>query len=169
MNTSVALRHAGLADLASVAALADVVWRQHYPGILSDAQIDYMLARGYSRDALAAFVIEPRRGIALAERGGALIGFAAWLPAEAPDALKLDKLYALPRHHGEGVGIALLALVADVARAAGRARLVLNVNRGNDASIRWYERRGFRVSGRGDFPIGSGFVMEDYIMELPLG
>lgn len=169
MITRIALRHAGLADLTSVAAVADETWRGHYPGILTDAQIDYMLARGYAREALAAFVVEPRSGIALAERGGELLGFAAWLPADARDALKLDKLYVRPFHHGAGVGTALVDHVADVARADGCARLVLNVNRRNDASIRWYERRGFVVRGRGDFPIGNGFVMEDFIMEKPLG
>src|SRR4051812_29969649 len=44
MRSTIALRHAGLDDLATVAAAANVVWRQHYPGILTDAQIDYMLA-----------------------------------------------------------------------------------------------------------------------------
>jgi ribosomal protein S18 acetylase RimI-like enzyme len=169
MNTRIALRHAGLADLASVTALANETWRQHYPGILSDAQIDYMLARGYAREALAPFVLEPQSGIALAERGGDLLGFAAWLPADARDALKLDKLYVQPQHHGEGIGSALVDHVAEIARAAGCTRLVLNVNRRNDASIRWYERRGFVVRERGDFPIGNGFVMEDFIMVKPLG
>jgi len=169
MNTRFALRHAGLADLASVAAVAHETWRQHYPGILSEAQIDYMLGRGYAREALAPFVVEPRSGIALAERGGELLGFAAWQPADAADAQKLDKLYVRPGHHGEGIGSALVDHVADIARAEGCARLVLNVNRRNVASIRWYERRGFVVRERGDFPIGNGFVMEDFIMEKPLG
>jgi ribosomal protein S18 acetylase RimI-like enzyme len=168
MSTRFALRHAGLADLGHVAALADETWRRHYPGILSDEQIDYMLARGYAREALAAFVVEPRSGIVLAERGGDLVGFAAWLPADARDALKLDKLYVRPREHGTGIGNALVDHVADIARADGCTRLVLNVNRHNDASIRWYERRGFVVRERGDFPIGNGFVMEDFIMERSL-
>jgi ribosomal protein S18 acetylase RimI-like enzyme len=169
MNARFALRHAGLADLRNVAAVAQETWRQHYPGILTDAQIDYMLARGYALDALRPFVTEPRCGIALAERGGALLGFAAWLPADEQGALKLDKLYVLPPHHGEGIGCGLLDHVAGIARADRCARLVLNVNRRNDASIRWYERRGFVVRERGDFPIGGGFVMEDFIMVMPIG
>ena len=169
MKAPFALRHAGLADLGHVAAVAQEIWREHYAGILTAAQIEYMLARGYAREALRPFVTEPRRGIALAERGGALLGFAAWLPGDERDALKLDKLYVLPRHHGEGIGCALLEHVAGIAREDGCARLVLNVNRRNDASIRWYEGRGFVVRERGDFPIGNGFVMEDFIMAKPLG
>jgi ribosomal protein S18 acetylase RimI-like enzyme len=169
MNVRFTLRRAGLADLANVTTVAHDAWREHYPGILTDAQIDYMLARGYSREALQPFITEPRRGIALAERGGALLGFAAWLPGDQRDAQKLDKLYVLPRHHGEGIGTALVDHVAGIGREGGYARLVLNVNRNNHASIRWYERRGFVVRERGDFPIGNGFVMEDFIMEKPLG
>ena len=47
-------------------------------------------------------------------------------------------------------------------------RLTLNVNRGNAKAIRAYERCGFAIHGRGDFPIGEGFVMEDFIMERAL-
>ena len=40
----------------------------------------------------------------------------------------------------------------------------LNVNRGNVRAIAAYERCGFAIRESGDFPIGNGFVMEDYIM-----
>jgi RimJ/RimL family protein N-acetyltransferase len=58
--------------------------------------------------------------------------------------------------------------VAHAARRAGCRTLTLNVNRKNTGSVRAYERCGFRIVKRGDFPIGNGFVMEDYIMERPL-
>ena len=35
-------------DIALVVRLADTIWRAYYPAILSGAQIDYMLARGYA-------------------------------------------------------------------------------------------------------------------------
>ena len=40
----------------------------------------------------------------------------------------------------------------------------LNVNRANVKAVRAYERCGFTIRERGDFPIGNGFVMEDFIM-----
>ena len=42
--------------------------------------------------------------------------------------------------------------------------MTLNVNRKNTGAIRAYERCGFEIRERGDFPIGDGFVMEDFIM-----
>ena len=43
----------------------------------------------------------------------------------------------------------------------------LNVNRSNRA-LHFYERMGMRRLREGDFPIGGGFYMNDYIMGLDL-
>ena len=142
-------------------------WWAHYPGILSPAQIEYMLARGYSHDALRALLARPHGGIAIASELQPA-GFAAWYAADEPATLKLDKLYVLPEQQGRGIGRALIDHVLERARAAGCATLMLNVNRHNGASIRTYERCGFAIRGSGDFPIGNGFVMEDYIMTRPV-
>lgn len=47
------------------------------------------------------------------------------------------------------------------------ALLELNVNRGNPA-LGFYERLGLRRARSGDFPIGRGFYMNDYILALDL-
>jgi GNAT superfamily N-acetyltransferase len=168
MTSPLSIRRADLSDLGTVIALAHEIWHRHYPGIITAEQIDYMLARGYSRDALAPFATDPTRGLALAERDAQPLGFAAWYPPGEPHRMKLDKLYVLPLAHGQGVGRALIEHVAHAARRAGCRTLTLNVNRKNTGSVRAYERCGFRIVKRGDFPIGNGFVMEDYIMERPL-
>ena len=108
-------------DLPGVARLADVIWRAHYPGIITDEQIDYMLARGYSIDALAKFLHEPGAGLAIARAGGEPVGFAAWYRPDEPATTKLDKLYVLPSQHGRGTGRALIAHVEAAARARRRA------------------------------------------------
>ena len=38
--------------LAEVAALAAVIWRAHYPGLISTEQIEYMLARMYDAESM---------------------------------------------------------------------------------------------------------------------
>ena len=65
-------------QIAGVRALAETVWRSHYPGIIPPQQIDYMLARGYADDALAPFVEGADRGLELAVVDGTPVGFAAW-------------------------------------------------------------------------------------------
>jgi GNAT superfamily N-acetyltransferase len=151
------------AAIPVIGRLAHSIWHEHYPSIISTAQIDYMLDRGYSAHALARFVTEPDAGLALAQEGNEPIGFAAWYRVDAK-AMKLDKLYVLPQRQRRGVGRALIEHVNAVAARAGCAELTLNVNRGNSGAVRAYEACGFTIRSRGDFPIGGGFVMEDFIM-----
>jgi diamine N-acetyltransferase len=155
------------ADLPEVAALADEIWRAYYPGILSQAQIEYMLARGYAPEALARYGREPGAGVAFARAGGERVGFACWHRHGAATT-KLDKLYVRTTLHGRGLGHALVAHVADAARADGAATLVLNVNKGNAAAIAFYERVGFAVRESVVVDIGGGFVMDDHVMAKAL-
>ena len=45
--SGVQIQRATLADLPAIRDLAAVIWHEHYPGIISCEQIDYMLARMY--------------------------------------------------------------------------------------------------------------------------
>jgi ribosomal protein S18 acetylase RimI-like enzyme len=61
-----------------------------------------------------------------------------------------------------------MARVADDARAAGAKVLVLNVNKRNAQAIRAYERHGFAIREAVINDIGSGYVMDDFVMARPL-
>lgn len=152
------------ADLAAVAELAGVIWRKHYPGIIAPGQIEYMLAHGYSHEALLRFVTESGAGLLLAYDGKRLIGFAAYYRSDEADELKLDKLYVHQDCHGRGVGSRLIARVEESARKQGRGTLMLQVNKNNAKAIRAYERNGFAVREPVVVDIGGGYVMDDYIM-----
>ncbi len=151
-------------ELAAVAELARVIWRRHYPGMISAAQIEYMLERGYSRAALLRFVTEAGAGLALARLDARLAGFAAWYRADDPDEIKLDKLYVHQDFHRQGVGQRLIDATADAAQAQRRATIILNVNKNNAQAIRAYARSGFVIREAVIVDIGGGFVMDDYIM-----
>jgi ribosomal protein S18 acetylase RimI-like enzyme len=151
-------------DLPVVAELAQVIWRRHYPGIITVEQIEYMLARGYSLDALRRFITEEGAGLDLAYLRDRLAGFAAYYRPDQPDELKLDKLYVHQDFHGRGVGRNLIASAEAAAMAQRRTTLILNVNKKNVQAIRAYERNGFLVRETVVVDIGGGFVMDDYIM-----
>jgi len=155
-------------DLAAVAELAGEIWRQHYPGIITSEQIEYMLARGYSRAALRRFVSEAGAGLALAYVGERLAAFAAYHRGERAGEIKLDKLYVHHDYHGRGVGSRLIAHVELAARAQQRTTLLLNVNKNNVSAIAAYERNGFAVRESVVVDIGAGFVMDDYVMAKQL-
>ena len=151
------------ADLGRVAELAGVIWRKHYPGIITPGQIEYMLAHGYSHEALLRFVTEPGAGLLLALIDERLIGFAAYHRAGGNE-LKLDKLYVHQDYQGKGVGGRLIARVEAAAAAQELAALILNVNKNNVQALRAYEASGFAVREAVVVDIGAGYVMDDYVM-----
>jgi GNAT superfamily N-acetyltransferase len=160
----VAIAAAQPADLPIVRRLAREIWLRHYPGIISGEQIEYMLAQGYSSAALMKYLTSVDAGLAIAIGTNAPVGFVGWCRQDGVAVMKLEKLYVLPEHHREGVGRALIEHAVMRASQCGCTTMMLNVNRQNGGAIRAYERCGFEIRERGDFPIGGGFVMEDFIM-----
>ena len=163
--TEVSIRPLAEDEIEALAALAHEIWHAHYPGIISRAQIDYMLGERYSPDAIRAS-IKGQCWLA-AWPGREMAGFAHALPDE-PDAWKLDKLYVHPEHQRQGIGRRLLDAAITHARKAGAVRLVLRVNKHNAAALSAYEKYGFRVYGEHVLDIGNGFVMDDFLLEMNL-
>jgi len=155
-------------DLPAIGQLAAIIWRAHYPGIISAEQIEYMLARMYSLEILREDM--GRRGIRydrlLLE--GELVGFAAYGPHEEAKTFKLHKLYVLPERHGRGLGSLLLRHCAAEAAKAGAERLILTVNKRNTKALAAYQRNGFAVVDSVVVEIGGGFVMDDYVLARDL-
>lgn len=153
---------AGLDDLAEIAALAGVVWRAHYPGIISREQIEYMLARMYDLGVMRA---DLQQGICydrlLVE--GVLHAFASYGPA-GPEEMKLYKLYVHPDSQRCGLGSILLKHVEDVSRQRGFRSLCLTVNKANEKAIAAYRKNGFTIRDSIVVDIGRGFVMDDHVM-----
>jgi GNAT superfamily N-acetyltransferase len=154
--------------LPALAELAGVIWRQHYPGIISHAQIDYMLARMYSLDVLCEEI--GTKGIQFVrllvkER---FVGFASYGPASEPGVMKLHKCYLLPEMHGRGFGSLLLQHCERAVRKLGARRLILAVNKHNTKAVAAYQRNGFSIAESVITDFGSGFVMDDFIMAKDL-
>ena len=155
-------------QLPEVQRLAGVIWRAHYPGIITHEQIEYMLERGYALDTLAGFLDAPGRALELAAVDGDLAGFAAWYVTDNPAEAKLDKLYVLQSRQRNGLGGRLMACVEGHARDAGARTLVLNVNKNNISAVRAYGKHGFAIREAVVVDIGRGFVMDDYVMAKPI-
>lgn len=82
----------------------------------------------------------------LAEQAGRPVG-AAGLRAVGGRA-DLIGMWVAPTHRGSTAGAMLVAAVVDRARACGQQRLLLDVVEGNVRARRFYERLGFRPTGR---------------------
>lgn len=151
------------AGVEAVAMLAGEVWHAHYPGIISEAQIKYMLAQRYDPAVIRAELAQPDVWWFVLHEGAVPVAYMA-LQREVPAVLKVDKLYVKPALQRQGLGGRLLQHAAAVARGAGCGALELAVNRGNAKAIAAYRKYGFAVREAVVNDIGGGFVMDDYIM-----
>jgi diamine N-acetyltransferase len=151
--------------LDAVCRLARQIWQDTYPGIISQQQIDAMLADRYSPQAILAQLDDPRHTWLIALSGRDLTGFAHAYMEHA--ACKLDKLYVDPRHQRRGIGHALFDAIRGFARQHQAQRIWLQVNRHNTRAISAYRKYGFEIVEARVFDIGDGFVMDDYVMEIP--
>ena len=155
-------------ELILIQKIAQHTWPSTFAGILSIEQIDYMLNWMYDLQLLES-QMDKGHGFLVAEEDGAAIGFAGYeLNHLAGSLSKLHKLYLLPSSQGKGVGKALFLQVAKRAREAGQKSLVLNVNKQNKKAIDFYRVLGFVTIRQEVNDIGSGYVMDDDVMELSL-
>lgn len=162
----VALSRLTAADVDAVSALARSVWQATYTTLISQAQIDSMLADRYSAARILSQLGDPTHAWWVARRGLTLVGFAHGVLDGA--ACKLDKLYVHPDRQRQGIGAALLEATRHWARQHQAHRLWLQVNRGNAQAIAAYRKYGFCIVESRVFEIGNGFVMDDHVMEQTL-
>ena len=155
-------------DLQAIADLAGVIWRACYPGIISAAQIEYMLETMYSLGRLREEIQQLGIHFERLLIGNELIGFASFGPTEQVHTFKLHKLYLHPDWHSRGFGSLLLKHCENEAQKLGARKLILAVNKRNSKAISAYQRNGFTITESVVVGIGRGFVMDDYVMEKQL-
>lgn len=161
-------------DVPALGALAHRIWHSHYPGIITTAQIDYMLAKTYSPASLHE-QLESGHRFLLATQADAILGFLAIAPLAmvtnavlrgsdvTPSDYFLQKFYVAPEAQGQGLGKKMLAEI--LRQKPEVTRLRLQVARKNTNSWNFYKKQGFVIEQAYDFDIGDGYVMEDYVME----
>jgi ribosomal protein S18 acetylase RimI-like enzyme len=156
------------ADVDALAALARVVWQQAYADMISQAQIDYMLAQRYNAARLLAELETAGIWWDKAVCDGQLAAFASTQLTGTPGEMKLDKLYVDPRQQRLGLGGQLIERAEQRARAQGLQTLILAVNKNNTRALNAYRKHGFSEREAVCVDIGNGFVMDDFIMAKSL-
>ncbi len=177
MRMSTEIRKASLEEIPIIRDIANVAFRHTYGLILSSDQIDYMMDWMYSEESLKVQMLDKSNVFYIMSVNGKDIGYASFERHINPPAdlegiivFNLQKLYILPQCQGYTCGTTLLKHVEDQMRSlVGNQPAVyeLNVNR-NNAAVVFYEKRGLVIHREGDFPIGNGYYMNDYIMRKRL-
>lgn len=159
------LRQADEADCQLIHALACKVFPHTYRDILAPEQIDYMMQWMYAPDAIRQQMKDGHVYL-IAYEACEAAGYVS-VGRQDAETFHLHKIYVLPRFQKAHAGRFLFdAAIAYIRKVQGGAfKLELNVNRHNPA-LGFYEHLGMRKVREGDFDIGNGYYMNDYIMGM---
>lgn len=160
------IRKATSADCGLIHKLAWQIFPETYKEILSKEQIEYMMEWMYSLESIRQQMEEEGHVYLIACEECEAAGYVS-VQQQGKDLFHLQKIYVLPYYQGAHCGSFLFREAVKYIRDVHPAPCImeLNVNRNNKA-VGFYEHMGMKKSREGDFPIGNGYYMNDYIMQL---
>ena len=163
-------------QIKELASLADAIWHEYWTCILSPEQIDYMVENFQSEKAIknqienenyTYYFIEIKTlsltfspGEKIANITSKYIGYFGI--SHKKDYLFLSKLYIKKEFRHQGIGAKAFEKIKEL---AVDKPIRLTVNKYNTNTIKAYKKWGFKTIDSVVTDIGSGFVMDDYIME----
>ena len=153
-------------EIRAVAKLAREIWTEHFTAIIGADQVEYMLDKFQSENAITDQIQNKRYTYYLIEKGKQAIGYCAIVQEE--DVLFLSKLYIQKSMRGKGVARKTIDFIKTIALERNLGSITLTVNKNNIGPIEAYEKLGFVNIGPIVQNIGGGFIMDDYKMELSL-
>ena len=161
------IRKATKDDCPQIRQLAEQIFPATYKEIISQEQIDFMMDWMYSISNLNK-QMDDGHIYFLAYRETAPVGYVS-VEQQNKDLFHLQKTYVLGSEQGAGCGKFLFTEAVKYIKTVHPApcTMELNVNRENRA-IRFYEHMGMHKARQGDFSIGNGYFMNDYIMSMEL-
>ncbi len=161
------IRKATIEDSELIHRLAQQIFPATYRDILTPEQTAYMMEWMYAPDNIRK-QMEEGHVYLLALQNSEEVGYAS-VQQEGEDLFHLQKIYVLPLHQGAHCGSFLFREAIGYIKSIHPAPCILelNVNRNNRA-VNFYEHMGMRKLREGDFPIGNGYYMNDYIMGMEI-
>lgn len=151
-------------DIKNLETLADEIWHQHFITILSADQIDYMVDKFQSYEAMTNQMLNQGYEYYFIVVDGETVGYTGI--KNDVDKLFLSKLYVKKDFRGKRYASEVFEQLKAVCRLRRLKSIWLTVNRFNDSTIAVYEKKGFQTIRTQVTDIGEGYVMDDYVMEL---
>ena len=152
------------ASINKAERLAKEIWRQHYIPIIGKDQVEYMLEKFQSKQAIYEQI---QNGFIyyLVKLDDDYLGYLSILPKDESGELFLSKIYISIEQRGKGYGKKAMDFIENLARRRSLSRITLTVNKHNSGAIKAYQKMGFRIVDSIAQDIGGGFIMDDYGME----
>lgn len=172
-------------DVEKTAALAYEIWNEHFPAIIGQEQVNYMVSKFQSADAISQQLDEGFMYFLIATQGESA-GYLAIqrqagmknsilndsrcvdsaLTEDGSASVQLSKLYLRKQFRRQGIARRVLEMIKQQLSDQGISLLWLTVNKYNEGAITAYERLGFVRQGELVIDIGGSYVMDDYRMAL---
>ena len=153
-------------QLKILAKKANIVWHEFFPCILTEGQIDYMVEKFQSYDAMKNQMENEGYEYYFITADDKILGYTGIKKEAGNEKLFLSKLYLLKENRGKGYASAAFEFLIKYCKDNGLKSIYLTVNKQNEHTIAVYQNKGFEVIDTQVADIGNGYVMDDYIMEM---
>lgn len=146
-----------------LADTANIVWHEAFTNIITLSQIEYMIEKFQSFNALCEAINKNNYKYYLIKSDNIVMGYTGL--HEENGKLFLSKLYILKEYRGKQVASKAFDFIEKFAKERNLKAVWLTVNRNNSHAIEVYKHKGFIITRTQVADIGNGFVMDDYIFE----
>lgn len=154
-------------QITELCELAKKIWNEYSICFITQDQIDYMLEKFQSEQAVKAQISFQKYQYYFLEEDGENIGYFA--VQRQKDNLFLSKIYIDKDHRGKGFARkAFNNAIVKIAAELELPKITLTVNKYNIPSVCVYEKLGFVRIDSVETDIGNGYIMDDYVYEFTL-
>ncbi len=151
-------------ELKKLATLANEIWHEYFPCIITDEQIDYMVEKFQSYEAIKNQLVNGYEYYFITD-GDDILGYMGIKEEKDDNKLFLSKFYLHKDNRGKGYASKAFRDLEKITLERKLKTIWLTVNKYNDATVATYEHMGFVKSRTQEADIGNGFIMDDFIME----
>lgn len=148
--------------LHNIEALADDIWHEHFTPILGEKQVDYMLEKYQTVDAINDQIMKGTEYFVLIY-DYLMAGYISY--RKDGDALLLSTLYIHEECRGHHIATNTIRFLIALCRQNHLSRICLSCHKKNTKALDVYRHLGFSITREQTADIGNGFVMDDYILE----
>lgn len=150
-------------QIKKVEEIARIVWSQHYAQILEQGQIDFMLEKYQSAEAIERQIQQDGYAYYIISSDGKECGYFAFTMDK--ETLFLSKIYVMENYRKQGIASQTINFLRNICIEQNLCAIWLTVNKNNEGSIQAYQHLGFQKVRSQTTDIGEGYVMDDYIMQ----
>lgn len=159
-------RLARTSDAPALAAISIEVWLGTYIKKGVSAFFAEFALSEFTSTKLAALLEDPNEHVIVSENADGIDGFIRishnkTAPVAGCSTMEISTLYVQPRHHGRGLGRALLEQGLSYARSTDAPSVWLTTNSENTPAIAFYLKQGFERVGTTHFRIQDQAYLND--------